>query len=98
MILYYIPNHPRGSVTQFYYQASFGQFLVKIDVYGPYTSDRSRQDRCYYGGIGDSAGSNRRAPMIARRFMLFPVPNSYRVQSPRACGSGQSQSSVPSRC
>ena len=51
-------GNPRGSVTQFYYQASFGQFLVKIDVYGPYVSDRSRQDRCYYGGIGDSAGSN----------------------------------------
>ena len=50
-------GNPRGSVTQFYYQASFGQFLVKIDVYGPYVSNRSRQDRCYYGGIGDSAGS-----------------------------------------
>jgi len=50
-------GNPRGSVTQFYYQASFGQFLVKIDVYGPYVSDRSRQDRCYYGGIGGSAGS-----------------------------------------
>ena len=50
-------GNPRGSVTQFYYQASFGQLLVKIDVYGPYTSDRSRQDRCYYGGIGNDAGS-----------------------------------------
>ncbi len=48
-------GNPRGSVTQFYYQASFGQFLVKIDVYGPYVSNRSRQDRCYYGGIGSSA-------------------------------------------
>jgi M6 family metalloprotease-like protein len=50
-------GNPRGSITQFYYQSSFGQFLVKIDVYGPYVSERSRQDRCYYGGIGDSAGS-----------------------------------------
>src|SRR3954451_23066086 len=50
-------GNPRGSITQFYYQSSFGQFLVKIDVYGPYTSNRSRQDRCYYGGIGDQAGS-----------------------------------------
>jgi hypothetical protein len=41
-------GNPRGSITQFYYQASFGQFLVKIDVYGPYVSNRSRQDRCYY--------------------------------------------------
>jgi M6 family metalloprotease-like protein len=44
-------GNPRGSVTQFYFESSFGQFLVKVDVYGPYTSDRSRQDRCYYGGI-----------------------------------------------
>ena len=50
-------GNPRGSVTQFYFQSSFGQFLVKIDVYGPYVSQRSRQDRCYYGGIGDQAGS-----------------------------------------
>ncbi|HEU5035197.1 MAG TPA: immune inhibitor A domain-containing protein, partial [Mycobacteriales bacterium] len=46
-------GNPRGSVTQFYYEASFGQFLVKIDVYGPYVSNRSRQDRCYYGGLGE---------------------------------------------
>ncbi len=45
-------GNPRGSVTQFYYEASFGQFIVKVDVFGPYTSNRSRQDRCYYGGIG----------------------------------------------
>jgi M6 family metalloprotease-like protein len=50
-------GNPRGSVTQFYYEASFAQFLVKIDVFGPFVSNRSRQDRCYYGGIGDSAGS-----------------------------------------
>jgi M6 family metalloprotease-like protein len=44
-------GNPRGSVTQFYFESSFGQFLVKVDVYGPYVSNRSRQDRCYYGGI-----------------------------------------------
>jgi M6 family metalloprotease-like protein len=51
-------GNPRGSVTQFYYQASFGQFLVKIDVYGPYVSNRSRQNRCYYGGLGNSPDSD----------------------------------------
>ncbi len=51
-------GNPRGSMTQFYYEASFGQFLVKVDVFGPYTSDRSREDRCYYGNIGDNAGSD----------------------------------------
>ncbi|MBV9485655.1 MAG: immune inhibitor A, partial [Frankiaceae bacterium] len=46
-------GNPRGSVTQFYWESSFGQFLVKIDVYGPFTSNRSRTDRCYYGDIGE---------------------------------------------
>jgi M6 family metalloprotease-like protein len=50
-------GNPRGSVTQFYYEASFGQFLVQVDVFGPYTSARSIGDPCYYGGIDDSAGS-----------------------------------------
>jgi len=40
---------------------------------------------------GDSAGSNRRALMIARRFMPSPVSSSHGVQSPRACANGQSQ-------
>jgi M6 family metalloprotease-like protein len=51
-------GNPRGSVTQFYFEASFGQFLVEIDVYGPYTSNRSQGDPCYYGGIDDTAGSD----------------------------------------
>jgi M6 family metalloprotease-like protein len=51
-------GNPNGSVTQFYYEASFGQFIVQVDVYGPYSSNRSRQDRCYYGGIGETAGSD----------------------------------------
>jgi M6 family metalloprotease-like protein len=46
-------GNPRGSVTQFYWESSFGQFLVKIDVYGPFVSNRSRDDRCYYGDIGE---------------------------------------------
>lgn len=50
-------GNPRGSVTQFYYEASFGQFLVQVDVFGPYTSARSVGDPCYYGGIDDTAGS-----------------------------------------
>jgi M6 family metalloprotease-like protein len=40
-----------GTLTEFYFENSFGQFLVQVDVYGPYTSQRSRQDRCYYGDI-----------------------------------------------
>jgi M6 family metalloprotease-like protein len=52
-------GNPRGSVTQFYFESSFGQFLVKVDVYGPYVSNRSRQDRCYYGGIDtDTSGGD----------------------------------------
>lgn len=51
-------GNPRGSVTQFYFEASFGQFLVQVDVYGPYTSARSIGDPCYYGGIDDTAGSD----------------------------------------
>lgn len=47
-------GNPRGSVTQFYWESSFGQFLVKIDVYGPFVSQRSRQNRCYYGDIGEA--------------------------------------------
>ncbi len=47
-------GNPYGSVTQYYYEASFGQFLVQVDVYaGPdgtgYTSAHSQNDPCYYG-------------------------------------------------
>lgn len=42
-------GNPMGSVTQYYYEASFGQFLVQIDVYGTYTSLHSQGDPCYYG-------------------------------------------------
>jgi M6 family metalloprotease-like protein len=44
-------GNPTGSLTEFYFENSFGQFLVQVDVYGPYTSVRSIQDPCYYGGI-----------------------------------------------
>lgn len=44
-------GNPRGSLTEFYFENSFGQFVVQVDVYGPYVSQRSREDRCYYGGI-----------------------------------------------
>ncbi len=44
-------GNPTGTLTEFYFEDSFGQFLVQVDVFGPYTSQRSRQDRCYYGGI-----------------------------------------------
>ncbi|MSZ76488.1 MAG: hypothetical protein F2667_05205, partial [Actinobacteria bacterium] len=57
-------GNPNGTVTQFYYEASFGQFLVKIDVFGPYTSALSIGDPCHYGSpeegdfkITDPAGS-----------------------------------------
>ena len=53
-------GNPNGTLTEFYFENSFGQFLVQVDVYGPYTSQRSRQDRCYYGGIepGDDGGTD----------------------------------------
>jgi M6 family metalloprotease-like protein len=44
-------GNPNGTLTEFYFEDSFGQFLVQVDVFGPYMSQRSRQDRCYYGGI-----------------------------------------------
>jgi M6 family metalloprotease-like protein len=44
-------GNPTGSVTEFYFENSFGQFLVDVDVFGPYISARSIEDRCYYGGI-----------------------------------------------
>lgn len=44
-------GNPNGTLTEFYFEDSFGTFLVQVDVYGPYTSQRSRQDPCYYGGI-----------------------------------------------
>ncbi|WP_232679043.1 immune inhibitor A domain-containing protein [Nocardioides sp. R-C-SC26] len=56
-------GNPRGTMTQFYYEASFGQFLVNVDVYGTYTSALSLPDPCYYGygdgsfKITDPAGS-----------------------------------------
>ena len=49
-------GNPHGTVTEFYFEDSFGQFLVQVDVYGPYTSQRSRQDPCYYGGIEPGDG------------------------------------------
>lgn len=45
-------GNPQGTMTEFYFEDSFGQFLVQVDVFGPFTSQRSREDRCYYGGIG----------------------------------------------
>jgi len=42
-------GNPYGSVTQYYYESSFGQFLVQVDVYGTYTSAHSENDPCYYG-------------------------------------------------
>ncbi|MBK5305115.1 MAG: immune inhibitor A [Frankiaceae bacterium] len=49
-------GNPNGTLTEFYFEDSFGQFLVQVDVFGPYTSQRSRQDRCYYGGIEPGDG------------------------------------------
>lgn len=44
-------GNPRGSLTEFYFESSFGQFLVQVDVFGPFVSNRSREDRCYYGDV-----------------------------------------------
>jgi M6 family metalloprotease-like protein len=53
-------GNPRGTLTEFYFENSYGQFVVEVDVYGPYTSLRSVEDRCYYGGIdpGDDGGGD----------------------------------------
>ena len=48
-------GNPTGTLTEFYFENSFGQFIVQVDVFGPYPSQRSRQDRCYYGGADASA-------------------------------------------
>lgn len=56
-------GNPNGSMTQFYYEASFGQFLVEVDVFGTYTSALSQGDPCHYGDgngefkLTDPAGS-----------------------------------------
>ncbi|MCW2605569.1 MAG: hypothetical protein JWO60_262, partial [Frankiales bacterium] len=46
-------GNPNGSLTEFYFEDSFGTFLVQVDVFGPFTSAQTaaRQDPCYYGGI-----------------------------------------------
>lgn len=45
-------GNPRGTVTEFYFENSFGQFIVQVDVYGPFTSAASvANGRCHYGGI-----------------------------------------------
>ena len=43
-------GNPTGTLTEFYFENSYGQFLVQVDVFGPYTSSRSMEDPCYYGG------------------------------------------------
>lgn len=42
-------GNPRGTVTEFYFENSFGQFKVQVDVYGPYMSAKSVGNPCYYG-------------------------------------------------
>ncbi len=44
-------GNPTGTMTEFWLENSYGQLKVDVDVYGPYTSNRSRLERCYYGGI-----------------------------------------------
>lgn len=53
-------GNPTGSLTEFYFENSYGQFLVQVDVLAqpdgsPYVSTRSSlpgdEGRCYYGGI-----------------------------------------------
>ena len=52
-------GNPTGTLTEFYFENSYGQFLVEVDVLAqpdgsPYVSTRSMEDRCYYGGIDAS--------------------------------------------
>jgi M6 family metalloprotease-like protein len=45
-------GNPKGTLTEFYFENSYGQFLVQVDVYGPFTSNlSSAEGPCYYGGI-----------------------------------------------
>ena len=44
-------GNPTGTMTEFWLENSYGQLLVDVDVYGPYTSPRSLIDRCYYGNV-----------------------------------------------
>jgi M6 family metalloprotease-like protein len=53
-------GNPTGTLTEFYFENSYGQFLVEVDVLAkpdgsPYVSTRSSlpgdEGRCYYGGI-----------------------------------------------
>lgn len=53
-------GNPTGTLTEFYFENSYGQFLVQVDVLAqpdgsPYVSKRSSvpgdEGRCYYGGI-----------------------------------------------
>ena len=55
-------GNPTGTLTEFYFEDSFGTFLVKVDVLGPYVSYRSQaEDECYYGGI--SPGDDERTDL-----------------------------------
>jgi len=53
-------GNPTGTLTEFYFESSYGQLLVEVDVLAqpdgsPYVSNRSSvpgdEGRCYYGGI-----------------------------------------------
>ena len=54
-------GNPSGSLTEYYFENSYGQFLVQVDVFGPFTSNLSVvHGPCYYGGIDPPGGSVRR--------------------------------------
>ncbi|MFA5785402.1 MAG: immune inhibitor A domain-containing protein [Actinomycetota bacterium] len=51
-------GNPTGTLTEFFFENSYGQFLVQVDVYGPYASyDSAARDpitgkgECYYGNV-----------------------------------------------
>lgn len=44
-------TNPRGSVTEFYMEMSYGQMNAEVDVYGPYQSLLTQANPCHYGGI-----------------------------------------------
>ena len=57
-----------GTMTEFWLENSYGQFLVDVDVFGPYTSYRSLNDPCYYGNVEpetqEVAGQELSAPLV----------------------------------
>ncbi|HEX9888404.1 MAG TPA: immune inhibitor A domain-containing protein, partial [Nitriliruptorales bacterium] len=66
-----VGTSPTGTTTEMYLEQSFGQMLIQLDVYGPYTQSISNTEAndCWYGtGGGPILGSS---PEIVEDFTGF---------------------------